>query len=309
MEGRLNGFTIDAMSDLFLDHVLIAVNDLEQAGRAYSGDLGFTVTPRGSHPDRGTSNRLVVFPSEYLELITAKDVDRALAHKPDLVSFLRQRDGLFMFALGTRDINRTVESLRQRGLNVQHPTAGSRTPDSENAGYSWLSSAVDPTLTPGSATFLIQHDQTIAERYREPANPTLHRNGASGLTCLTLAVENAQAAALRWRQLFELPGEPASSVKHALGEVTRAAVRLGNCELEFVSPQGPGPLHDILSSFGEYPVMMSIAVHKLDDALGYLNSRLEGELTIVDSGSTRSCLIGPASTHGLHLLLVDESRG
>ena len=309
MPSPLGRVTVDAVSDLFLDHVLIAVNDLDKAGSAYSECLGFTVTPRGIHPDRGTSNRLIVFHSEYLELIAAQDACRAQQNRPDLVSFLRRRDGLFMFALGTRDINRTVESLRQRGLNVQLPTAGSRMSDSDMDGYSWRSSAVDPALTPGSATFLIQHDQPIAERYREPANPTQHRNGASGLTCLTLAVNDAHAAALRWRQLFELPGGPAISVEHALGEVTRATVPLANCEMEFVSPQGPGLLHDILSSSGEYPVMMSIAVHDLGDALEYLDSRLEGELKIVESGSTRSCLIGPASANGLYLLLVDEGRG
>ena len=297
------------MTDLFLDHVLIAVRDLDRAGRTYSESLGFTVTPLGNHPDRGTSNRLIVFESEYLELIAAQDIGRASAHRPDLISFLGQREGLFMFALGTRDIDRTVESLRLRGVTVHDPTVGSRLSDSEKAGYSWRSSAVDPTLTPGSETFLIQHDQTIAERYREPANPTHHLNGALGVTCLTLAVEDAHAAALRWRQLFELPAGSASAARHPLGDVERAAVRLSNCELEFVSPQGPGPIHDILSSSGEYPVMISIAVRDLGETLRYLNSRYKRELKIVGQDNTRSCLLGPAGTHGLYLILVDEAAG
>ena len=108
-----------------------------------------------------------------------------------------------MFALGTRDIDRTIGSLRLRGVSVQDPTIGSRTADSDKGGYSWRSAAVDSTLTPGSATFLIQHDQTIAKRYQQPANPTQHPNGALRVAQLTLAVEDARAAAARWQQLFQ----------------------------------------------------------------------------------------------------------
>ena len=37
-----------------LDHIVIAVRDLDAAGRVYSA-LGFTVTPGGRHPE-GTQN-------------------------------------------------------------------------------------------------------------------------------------------------------------------------------------------------------------------------------------------------------------
>ena len=295
------------MTDLSLDHVLIAVHDLEAAGRAYSEGLGFTVTPAGRHPDRGTSNRLIVFDSEYLELIAADRVDRAATHRPDLVSFLGQREGLLMFALGTPNIERTVESLRLRGLSLQDPAVGSRMSDSENSGYSWRASNIDPALTPGSATFLIQHDQTIEERYRQPANPTRHQNGALGLRGLTLAVRDTPAAASRWRQLFGLPAGPISTGSHPLGKVTRATLRLTNCELEFVSPQGPGPVHDILTSLGEYPVMMSLGVGDIRRTLRDLESRQGAQFEIVSQSDGHSCLLGPAGTHGLYLLLVDAA--
>ena len=295
------------MTDLFLDHVLIAVNDIDEAGRTFSEYLGFTVTPQGSHPDRGTCNRLIVFESEYLELIAVQESDLASRHRPDLISFLAQREGLYMFALGTRGIDRTIESLRLRGVGVHDATVGSRLADSDKGGYSWRSAAVDPRVVPGSATFLIQHDQTIAERYQEPANPTQHPNGALRVAQVTLAVADARAAAARWRQLFKVPAGPESTARHVLGDVRRAAVRLGNCDIEFVSPQGPGPIHDILSSFGEYPVMISIVVSDLRRTLRELKSTREGDLKIIDESNSGSCLLGPASTHGLFLLLVDAA--
>ena len=39
-------------TDLYLDHVLIAVRDLEEAS-AYYDNLGFTLTPPGVRPGRG----------------------------------------------------------------------------------------------------------------------------------------------------------------------------------------------------------------------------------------------------------------
>ena len=51
-----------------IDHLVIAVKDLEAATRAY-GELGFTVVPGGRHPV-GTYNTLIAFADgSYLELI------------------------------------------------------------------------------------------------------------------------------------------------------------------------------------------------------------------------------------------------
>ena len=51
---------------LTIDHVLIAVRDLKDTADVFN-NLGFTVTPEGLHPGRGSRNRLVVFENDYLE--------------------------------------------------------------------------------------------------------------------------------------------------------------------------------------------------------------------------------------------------
>ncbi len=61
------------MGEVYLDHVLIAVHDLSRAAAVFSQELGFTLTPEGVHPGRGTHNRLIVFGPEYLELIAVRD--------------------------------------------------------------------------------------------------------------------------------------------------------------------------------------------------------------------------------------------
>jgi hypothetical protein len=58
------------MSLLRLDHVVVAVRDLECTTASYEA-AGFTVMPGGRHPGRNTRNALVIFEDgAYLELIT-----------------------------------------------------------------------------------------------------------------------------------------------------------------------------------------------------------------------------------------------
>ena len=104
------------MTDLILDHVLIAVRDLDAAKDTFER-LGFKVTPEGKHPGRGTSNRLVVFGGEYLELISVHDPEGDL-FRPNLPSFLDAREGLFIFSMGTGDVYERVRSVRSAGVLI-----------------------------------------------------------------------------------------------------------------------------------------------------------------------------------------------
>jgi hypothetical protein len=64
-----------------IDHVVVAVRDLEQAARSYQA-LGFTLTPRAMHDDRmGTSNRLTQFAAKnFVELLEVDRPDTLARH-------------------------------------------------------------------------------------------------------------------------------------------------------------------------------------------------------------------------------------
>src|SRR5258707_6639147 len=55
-----------------IDHVLIAVADLDRARLAWER-LGFTLTPRGRHLQQGTGNYCVMFARDYIELLGVVD--------------------------------------------------------------------------------------------------------------------------------------------------------------------------------------------------------------------------------------------
>lgn len=284
------------MTDLRLDHVLIAVRDLTAAHDTFRR-LGFKATPEGRHPGRGTSNRLVVFPREYIELITVHDAEGDL-FRPNLPSFLSEREGLFIFAIGTDDVRGRAEEACRNGVRVADPVRGSRQSADGSTAYSWTQAEFGPDEMPGSQTFLIQHDHTIEERYTEPKDPTNHPNGARGIASLALVVEDASAAAMRWQEVFGLERVPDALDAHGC----RVDVRLAfeNCWLDFVEPHGRNDAAQFMEAWGEGPYAVTFECADVDAAESSM--RMSGVLGLERRGDT---LTAPAqSTHGSRMIFT-----
>lgn len=179
------------MSLLRLDHVVIAVGDLEQAVARYT-DAGFTVTPGGRHPGRNTSNALVVFEDgAYLELITysAPSPDERWWRELDA-----HGDGLVDFALLPKDLPGFVAQAQARGLaDITGPLPGGRVrPDGESVVWQTARQAHHdlPFLCADMTPRVLRVPEGEMRR---------HRNGASGLPEVTVAVTDVQASLARYR--------------------------------------------------------------------------------------------------------------
>ncbi|MCY4528243.1 MAG: VOC family protein [Chloroflexi bacterium] len=242
------------MTDLIIDHVLIAVRDLDAAKDTFE-TLGFKVTPEGRHPGRGTSNRLVVFGGEYLELISVHDPDGDL-FRPNLPSFLDSREGLFIFSMGTPDVHGRARSVREAGVLITDPVKGSRQAADGTTAYSWTQAEIDPEAMPGSQTFFIQHDHTIEERYTDPPDPTSHPNGVLGISSLSLAVKDADSASRHWTEVFGL--------ERASKDAGCVRLRFDNSSLDFRQPDGNDGLADFIGTWGEGPYRIVFSCEDLD---------------------------------------------
>lgn len=286
------------MTDLYLDHVLIGIRDLDAAAATYSDHLGFKVTPEGAHPGRGTHNRLIVFGPEYLELIAIRDEIRP-PFRRSLVPFLEKREGLYMFAMGTNDIDVAVARLRDAGGVVKDAVAGERKGGPGEPGYSWRFAEVAHDTVPGSQTFLIQHDQTVDERYKQPPQPRIHPNGVLGVHRLVLAVQDVEKAASEWQRLFGLPRALHDAEQ---ADVTRVRLCLSNCYLDFESPAAAGPLMDFLARNGEAPYLLTLRVADL------ATTRAELESRGVPTASTEArAVLDPRLTNGVPIELVQTA--
>ena len=281
---------------IYLDHVLIAVRSLSSVADSYSS-LGFKVTPEGRHPGRGTHNRLMVFGPEYLELIAVHDPSTT-PFRPSMSSFLEAREGLYMFALGTGDIDTTVGEMRSRGIDVDAPVPGRRDAG-ETPGYTWKSANLGSAL-PGSECFLIQHDHTVAQRYTQPPDPTIHENGVTGIHHVTLAVHDSAAAALRWREVLGLEAGDPVAVQGGL----RRRIALDNAYVDLESPSGPGALAEFLRTYGEGPFELALETPDIEATVVamWTGGARCGQIVEGDDGA--SSLIDPSSAAGLRLRLV-----
>lgn len=122
------------MPEFTLDHVIIAVRDLDAASADYEALLGREPSWRGAHPGYGTKNRLFRIDNTYVELLAlADDGKKDGRWTGPLKTFLQQGEGLYGLALGTGAIDPAARELRSAGLPVQDPADGE--------GLDWLTGA------------------------------------------------------------------------------------------------------------------------------------------------------------------------
>ncbi|MBO0781759.1 MAG: VOC family protein, partial [Ktedonobacteraceae bacterium] len=96
-----------------LDHIIIGVNNLEQATEIFGRDLGLIASGGGVHPRGGTANRIIVIGDTYLELITVHEPEEA---QKSLVERLAKGDGYLNFVLGSNDLELDCAAMRERGV-------------------------------------------------------------------------------------------------------------------------------------------------------------------------------------------------
>jgi len=179
------------MSPLQLDHVVIAVRDLDRA-TADCERAGFTVVPGGKHPGRNTQNALVVFDDgSYLELITYS------AASPE-ERWWRQLDahgdGFVDFALLPHDLSSVVAQAHARGLtDLVGPVPGGRVrPDGERLEWQTARQARH------DLPFLCFDLTPRALRVPE-GDVRRHRNGVTGIAEITVAVRDIAQSLHRYR--------------------------------------------------------------------------------------------------------------
>ena len=134
-----------------IDHVLIAVTDLETAAREFQARHGLASVDGGRHPDWGTANRIVPLGSSYLELVAVVEPEVAAAS-----SFGRWvGDGatdagqLVGWAVRTTQLDDVAERL---ALTVR---SGSRmTPSGEE--LRWRSGGLDEAIAEPCLPFFIE---------------------------------------------------------------------------------------------------------------------------------------------------------
>ena len=140
-----------------IDHILVAVEDLEKAVENYSAIFGFAPTWLGDHPTLGTKNALFPFENMYLELIAKNKNDEGpLA---DTVSKHLEKNGesIFGLALETDDIEIAKKEL-SIGLDADLEISdGKGINNTTGEERHWRNIFIPKKFSRGIFTLLIQH--------------------------------------------------------------------------------------------------------------------------------------------------------
>ena len=138
-----------------LDHLIVAVKDLEEAENNYKKLFGFPPVWKGTHKDLGTSNSLFNFENTYFELLSASGNGAGA----DLVNhyLVQNGEGLIGMVFATEDINSASDSLVEKGFLVEESSNGQGINNSDQQTRKWKNLFLPPELTRGIFSFVIEH--------------------------------------------------------------------------------------------------------------------------------------------------------
>ena len=145
-----------------LDHLIIAVSDLDEAEKNYKKIFGIDSVWRGEHKSLGTANVIFNFKNTYFELLAAKG--SGLGAELVNNSIAERGDGLLGIVFGTDDINQTTNSLKEIGYEVSNPVEGEGENSKNKEIRKWKNLFLPQELTRGIFSFIIQHiDGSLAK--------------------------------------------------------------------------------------------------------------------------------------------------
>jgi catechol 2,3-dioxygenase-like lactoylglutathione lyase family enzyme len=104
-----------------IDHVTIAVRDLEAAVCDYEHVLGSAPSWRGTHPGHGSEGALFALSNAALELVAGADAEQSEGLRARLAA---NGEGLIALAFCVTDAAAWSQALRARGLRATAPEAG-----------------------------------------------------------------------------------------------------------------------------------------------------------------------------------------
>jgi len=190
------------MTDFSLDHLGVAVADLDAAAAQYRR-LGFQLTDRGYHtlppptsgaerPLVGTGNHCAMLRRGYLELIGVTDP----AYRGRLRADIARHEGIHVVAFGTGDSAAAAHAFAAAGLGAPSPQILERPVGAggESAVARFEIVNIPEQLLPEGHFFAIRH--ATPELLWKPALMS-HPNGALDLKALTVAVADPDDFARR----------------------------------------------------------------------------------------------------------------
>ncbi len=151
-----------------IDHLIIAVKDLNQATINYEKILGISPCWRGHHKDLGTRNALFNFENTYLELLSPCNDGPGSDFIKPLVD--EKGDHLAGIVLGTDNIELANRALNKGGHKVEI-TKGEARNEEDGQYREWKNIFLPSSLSRELFVFIIEHTKggLLSNKYQDPS--------------------------------------------------------------------------------------------------------------------------------------------
>jgi len=180
---------------LGIDHPLVAVRDMDKACDDFAR-LGFFINPRHHHP-WGTDNHLLMFPDNFIEVISIYDHtkldlknDNGFAFGRFISNSIERREGISLVALHSEDARADHALMEERGIDndgiVDFRRVAHRPDGSEEEAVVSLVMLINSQCPAISHFFCHQHKPHLVW-VEEWMN---HPNGANAITAVSYIAEN-----------------------------------------------------------------------------------------------------------------------
>jgi catechol 2,3-dioxygenase-like lactoylglutathione lyase family enzyme len=140
-----------------LDHLIIAVQNLDEAEENYKKIFGIPPVWKGTHKELGTANVIFNFKNTYFELLSVNG-DGLGAYLVN--NQLKENgEGMLGLVLGTEDINSTAAILKDKGFPISEVSNGEGKNSQNDEIRKWKNIFLPSELTRGIFSFIIQHTE------------------------------------------------------------------------------------------------------------------------------------------------------
>ena len=145
-----------------VDHLIIAVNDLDQATENYKRVFGISPCWKGKHDELGTRNVLFNLENTYLELISPHEDGPGTDFIRPLIE--RKGDHLAGIALGTDNVELVKENLA-KNIDGVEITPGQAINDIDGKKRKWKNIFLPNILSRNLFVFIIEHTEGRLPKY------------------------------------------------------------------------------------------------------------------------------------------------
>ena len=156
-----------------IDHILIAVKNLEESSLQYEKVLGLKPTWRGKHPSLGTENILFPLENLYLELIAGTSEGFLADQVNDHIK--ENGESIFGIALEVENIEEVFQSKEYSNFQNIKITSGEGINLDSGAKREWKNIMLPKESTRGVFTLLIEHTSGILPKYESFENDQVER--------------------------------------------------------------------------------------------------------------------------------------